>query len=260
MACVIFLKSMRVPDSVKRARAFLRGERIEFAEADDIWRSLKTGDELSLARAVLERIRTKELSLSESIPAKFRAELCRQHAEITSKDPELDSGFRHDRALKILMEGFDFDSTTLDGDAETMGIAGGVYKRRWTDLGQLKDLLQAAKCYERGAQAPLGDDAYPHINCAFVEDLLANVGDRPNERRLRAKLLRQRITDELTPSRLLLECCDSRAGLLRSGTLRQSYRRTAERTAESSTLAALYDSATVRDARAFAGTAADGQS
>ncbi|MGA2135998.1 MAG: patatin-like phospholipase family protein [Bryobacteraceae bacterium] len=191
---------MVLSDCVTRARAFLRGEQIEFDEANRIWKRLKEQDELSLARAVLERLRTKDTSLSDGIPAKSRAELCRQHAEITSKDPELNSGVRHDRALKILMDGFDFDSTTLDGDAETMGIAGGIYKRRWNDLGQLKDLLQAGKCYERGARAPLGDDAYPHINCAFMEDLLANAGDQPNERRARAEVLRKRIVDELAPS------------------------------------------------------------
>jgi predicted acylesterase/phospholipase RssA len=197
---VISLNVMLISDCVTRARAFLRGEQIEFEEANRIWKCLKKEDELSLARAVLERMRTKDAALSDGIPAKSRAELCRQHAELTSKDPESNSGVRHDRALKILMDWFDFDSAALDGDTETMGIAGGIYKRRWNDLGQLKDLLQSAKCYERGAKAPLGDDAYPHINCAFIEDLLAKAGDQPNERRARAEVLRKRIIAELAPS------------------------------------------------------------
>ena len=127
--------------------------------------------------------------------------LCRQEALLTSKDPELDAATRHDEALNLLANGFGFiENTTLAGDGETLGIAGGICKRRWNDLGQLKDLVQAAEFYERAAKNELGDDAYPHINAAFLEDLLAAAGDRPAERRERAKKLRERIQKDLPVS------------------------------------------------------------
>src|SRR5262249_57642396 len=51
-----------------------------------------------------------------------------------------------------------------------------------------------------GAKSEFGDDAYPHINAAFVDDLLAAAGDRPDERRERARALRQRIVNDLPAS------------------------------------------------------------
>ena len=135
--------------SVLRAKSFLRGEAIAFGDANRLWKQLKREDELSLARAVLERIRKKSHALLDRVPPENRQQLCQQHAELTSKDPELNSALRHDQALEILDEGFDLKSAALDGDGETLGVAGGIYKRRWTDLGQLKDLQQAAKLYER---------------------------------------------------------------------------------------------------------------
>ena len=62
----------------------------------------------------------------------------------------------------------------------------------------MKDLLEAADFYERGARNSYGQDAYPHINAAFVNDLLADIGDRPEERKLYAKQERERILDGLT--------------------------------------------------------------
>ena len=145
-------------------------------------------------------MREKPTCLSDSVPNDKATKdvLCRQEALLTSKDPELNAATRHDVALKLLAKGFDFIADkTLAGDGEALGIAGGICKRRWNDLGQLRDLIQAAEFYERGAKNPLGDDAYPHINAAFLDDLLAAAGDRPDERRKRAKALRQRIIDEL---------------------------------------------------------------
>ena len=57
-----------------------------------------------------------------------------------------------------------------------------------------------AEFYERAAENKLGDDAYPHINAAFIEDLLAAAGDRPAERHERAKKLRERIQRDLPVS------------------------------------------------------------
>ena len=190
-------------DAVGHARKFLRGEQLKFAEADELWKRLKKEDQLSLARQVLRQLRERPLCLSDGLPndTPTKAILCRQEALLTSKDPELDAATRHDEALTLLANVFGFiENTELAGDGETLGIAGGICKRRWNDLGQLKDLVRAAEFYERAAQSEFGDDAYPHINAAFIEDLLAAAGDRPAERRERAKKLRERIQKDLPVS------------------------------------------------------------
>lgn len=188
-------------DVADRARAFLSGTHLTLKEADDLWRALKRADELSLARRVLERLRGGN-GLLGSLPSDpaTRNELCQQEALLTSKDPELGAAMRHDRALQILGERFNLDSPGLDGDAETLGIAGGIVKRRWNDLGQIEDLRKAAKFYGRGAGQDLGDDAYAHVNSAFMEDLLAQIGDDRVTRLQRAKDLRERIVKELPAS------------------------------------------------------------
>ena len=190
-------------DTVSHARKFLRGEQLKFTEANELWKKLKNEDQLSLARQVLRQLREKPLCLSDGVPNDTLTKeiLCRQEALLTSKDPDLDAATRHDEALNLLANVFKFiENTEIAGDGETLGIAGGICKRRWNDLGQLKDLVQAAEFYERATKNELGDDAYPHINAAFLEDLLAAAGDRPAERRERAKKLRERIQKDLPVS------------------------------------------------------------
>jgi predicted acylesterase/phospholipase RssA len=188
----------------ERARKFLAGEALYFAEADDLWRKLKDGDELSLARAVVARLRESDhdadiLCDAFSTDRAIRAKLCQQEAELTSKDEELSAGIRHARAIELLQKHFDLSAPELT-DAETLGIAAGIFKRKWFDLGQFQDLQASADLYERGARGPLGTDAYPHINAAFLDDILASRGDNPEVRRTRAKAIRQRIVDELPVS------------------------------------------------------------
>ncbi len=190
-----------MPNAKSRARTFLGGAKLAFAEADALWKELKNEDELSLARLVLARLRRDDCLLDRmGATRSIKEELCRQEAMLTSKDVELNAATRHDRALTILAEEFDIDDNRVDGDAETLGIAGGICKRRWNDLGQIQDLMRAAKLYERGARGNLGSDGYAQINSAFLEDLLAEYGDDPLNRRQRARSLRQRIIQELPAS------------------------------------------------------------
>jgi predicted acylesterase/phospholipase RssA len=177
----------------------LAGRNLTFGEANDLWRALRDGDDLSLARRVLERIRLKK-GLIDGLPSdrKTRARLCQQHALLTSKDREISATIRHDLALEILVDGFgDLNDDSLDGDAETLGIAGGILKRRWNDLGRMEDLRQAARYYERGAGEDVGYDGYAHINAAFLEDLVAHAGDQPAKRRERAAAYRELLLDKL---------------------------------------------------------------
>ena len=181
------------------ATSYLAGRDLTFADANNLWRVLKAGDDLSLARRVLERIRLKK-GLIDGFPAdrKTRTRLCQQHALLTSKDRELSATIRHDLALEVLVDGFgDLNDDSLDGDPETLGIAGGILKRRWNDLGLMEDLRQAARYYERGAGENLGYDGYAHINAAFLEDLLAHGGDEPETRRARAVASRELLLREL---------------------------------------------------------------
>jgi predicted acylesterase/phospholipase RssA len=190
-------------ESVKEAQSFLRGKNLEFSIANALWKRLKTEDQLSLARRVLERMRTKPDRVIGGVPNNQKDTLWRQEALLTSKDPELPAVTRHDDALKLLGERFDYignEASTVGGKSydrgDTLGIAGGICKRRWYDLGRLEDLLFAAQFYRRGAECDMGSDAYPHINAAFVEDLLAEAGDEPEQCRARAKALRKRILGE----------------------------------------------------------------
>ena len=188
-------------DLKSRARAFLGGEVLTFEEANALWEPLKKADELSLARRVLERLRDGK-GLSDGLPTDLDKKnlLCQQEALLTSKDLELSAATRHDQALRVLAEEFRLEAAELDRDSETLGIAGGILKRRWNDLGQLEDLQKAARFYERGTDNAMGDDAYPHINAAFLNDLLAAAGDAAVARRQRAKDLRERIVKDLKVS------------------------------------------------------------
>src|SRR5580658_10012091 len=138
----------------ERAKRFLAGQQLTFESATELWKGLEKCDELSLARTVLRRIREVKRALLHGLSQDARVldKLCRQEALLTSKDRELSATVRHRRALEILEERFgSLDDKKYDGDAETLGIAGGIYKRQWEDLGQYKDLLKAATSYDRGA-------------------------------------------------------------------------------------------------------------
>jgi predicted acylesterase/phospholipase RssA len=203
-------EAMPESESVKTARKFLVGENLPFDELKKLWKRLKSEDQLSLARRVIQRMRTKPERVIGGVPNDEKDALWREEALLTSKDPELPAVTRHDDALKLLVERFDYignSASTVGGKSyergDTLGIAGGICKRRWYDLGRLEDLLLSATFYRRGAECDMGSDAYPHINAAFVEDLLAEAGDEPEQCRARAKALRERILDERIPEKLV---------------------------------------------------------
>ena len=190
-----------MPHSVDEARSYLDGAFLQFDEANKLWLQLKSENEIRLARLVLNRLRSGQ-GLLDKLPSdrKIKAKLCQQHAELTSKDSELSASTQHDIALEILRDlFFDLDDASLDGDGETLGIAGGICKRRWMDLGQYEDLRRAAGYYTRGAKGPVGNDGYAHINAAFLQDLLAHVSGAEVDAPREALALREKILQDLTP-------------------------------------------------------------
>lgn len=190
-----------MPNLLDRARKFLAGEHLTFNDANQLWEGLRDSDELPLARAVLARLRSGDgKHLLDKIPAdaKLRNKLCQQHAMLTSKDQELGATVRHDQALEILSDRFDLSSSALDGDAETLGIAGGIHKRRWEDLGQYEDLRKAAEYYRRGAIGDAVLDGYAQVNAAFLQDLLAATGDDPDQRKEQAARLRNLVVEGIS--------------------------------------------------------------
>ena len=186
-------------DDLKCARAFLSGEELGFDEADQLWQNLQSANQISTARAVLARIREPGALVGpKALTPALRRKLIQQEAMLTSKDPELSSAVRHDEAITVLMGEFDLNDPSFT-DQETLGIAAGIYKRRWFELGQLTDLRCAASFYDRGARGPMGDDAYTQINAAFMQDLLAKTGDDPPKHTGEAAAIRERILAELPP-------------------------------------------------------------
>jgi len=187
-----------MPDFVAQANSFLAGEALTFESANQLWKGLRKVNNLSLARAVLSRLRQGRY-LSDALPADRTEldELCRQEALLTSKDSELSAATRHRLALDILRERFALQDAALDGDGETLGIAGGIYKRQWEDFGQYDDLRRAAEFYGRGSSSKMSKDAYPEINAAFLDELLASRGDDAVERRRRADEIRNRIVTHI---------------------------------------------------------------
>jgi hypothetical protein len=90
-------------DAVTKARRFLQGEDLPFAEADALWKQLKGDDDLSLARRIVQRMREKPQHLTDGMPSDTATKnrLHQQQALLTSKDPELPASVRHDEALPL---------------------------------------------------------------------------------------------------------------------------------------------------------------
>jgi predicted acylesterase/phospholipase RssA len=126
---------------------------------------LRDHQQFSYARRLLNRVRAGTDS----------ERLRQQHALCTYKDLELPAGRRLTRALAILSEGGPIEDST---DAETLGIAGAIYKRRWEVGARRVDLESALFCYRRGyGQRQHPERFYAGVNAAFVADRIAALED-----------------------------------------------------------------------------------
>jgi predicted acylesterase/phospholipase RssA len=149
------------------------GKRVELAAL------LRGHQQFGYARRLLGRVR-RDGGDSEY--------LRQQHALCTYKDMELPAARRLDRALGILEEGGPLERNS---NAETLGLAGAIYKRRWEVDTKRADLESALWCYEQG-YAQVGDPQreYAGINAAFVADQLAVLEDEGRGDSAEAKELR----------------------------------------------------------------------
>jgi predicted acylesterase/phospholipase RssA len=94
-----------------------------------------------------------------------------QHAQCISKERRafsLDVAFA--QAVAILEAGGLRETV----DQETLGIAGGIYKRYWDAFRQPEHLQQSFEYYNRGWRAQgIADNGYTGINAAYVADVMA---------------------------------------------------------------------------------------
>ena len=98
--------------------------------------------------------------------------LYQQLALCTGKDADLSAAARYDEALAILKNNIPSLDTTKN--QETLGIAGGIMKRKWESTAQIKDLETSYNYYYKGYREGIANNqGYCAINAAFVLDLLA---------------------------------------------------------------------------------------
>lgn len=203
-------RSWHGSELLDRARTILRGaaaspeEILELADALRD-REKRFGD----ARKLLARARTMPVA-DEALGRKLR----HRHALCTYNDAGLPVAERLDLALEILEEGEDLATTR---DPETLGLAGSIYKRKWEEDGQRRNLERSLALYLAGYRlGPEADQGYTGINAAFVLDLLADLeteettrgGDAP-EPSPRAKEAREIRTHLLSVLPDLLERPDT---------------------------------------------------
>ena len=158
-------------EDVRRANQILGGQEESFEIKFELAKRLISVDQFGYARKLLASvIRMKE----RNWPLERRKVVAQKYALATYKDPDLPPDQKFDHAIAILEEGDDLQTTT---DQETLGLAGGIYKRIWEFRGQRRYLERSYSYYFRGYKQGINDKdkGYTPINAAYVQDLLANL-------------------------------------------------------------------------------------
>jgi predicted acylesterase/phospholipase RssA len=192
----------------QEADAALRAGTIDAKVGFKLGRDLKKIHDFPRARRIFALARK-----SNSADTELATKLRQQHALSTSKDPDLRASERHDWALAILVPDEPLGSSE---DPETLGIAGGIYKRRWEFGGNHADLERSYASYTRGFEVAQASDyggrSYCGINAAYVGELLAQArrasleelgtngaSPAPIEWEQRAEQIRKDLATELEP-------------------------------------------------------------
>ena len=192
------------PD-VQRAVDILRGKQADPKEIRDLAELMKKQKQFGYARKLLF---TAAQNPSINSDKKLATKIRQQRALCTYKDPDLPADSKFDRALEILGQCEDLNTTQ---DQETLGIAGAIYKNKWEAFAQRADLERSLAYYRRGSAEEIeGDHGYTRINAAFVLDVLAdqerteaaraNAASTSAEARVaRARAIREEIATKLPP-------------------------------------------------------------
>ncbi len=144
------------------------------------------------------------IHLDDRLNPKTACKVLQKYALWTSKNPDQPDDSKHDEALKILDRIKNLDqgeSLATTTNQETLGIAGGICKRKWLVDGQVQTLKQSLAYYDRGvAQGIAKDNGYTAINAAFVRDLLASLESSEKDQELEhAEKIRREILELLIP-------------------------------------------------------------
>ena len=169
---------MTASDPVATARQVLGGKELKPHKLRDLAKDLKEEKEFGYAWRILARARR-----SNDLAPELSRELYQQQALCTYKDTHLHEDDRLDRALEILRDG---ENLQTSADPETLGLAGAIHKRRWRVRNDKRELETALEYYGRGHRTDREGgfkekQGYPGINAAFVLDVLATLEDRPNQ-------------------------------------------------------------------------------
>ena len=200
-----FLVPERESRHVQKAKLILDLKtKLNTAELLELTKKLKDEGKFTYARRLLARA-----SKYENIDQDPKyVKIFQQLALCTYKDEDLPADERLGRALRILRKLGEFETTK---DQETLGLLGGIYKRKWELDNQRENLERSLGYYFRGyEEGPVNDQGYTGINAAFVLDRLASLEQREakkaggsspiaDERRKAANEIRQDIVNQVRP-------------------------------------------------------------
>jgi predicted acylesterase/phospholipase RssA len=188
----------QLKDLLAETNAIRRGKEVDPNDSFKLAKKLAKFNRFDHAQRLAEHIKDNKP------PLDIAEEVYQKCALWMSKNPDLPDDSKHEEALKVLDDIKDLqDGVSLEttSSPKTLGIAGGICKRRWFVDGQRQSLEQSLKYYMRGTAAGIeSDNGYTAINAAFVHDLLESLNDpdfRPPTEA--AKKYRKEVIDTLLP-------------------------------------------------------------
>jgi predicted acylesterase/phospholipase RssA len=183
------LHAKRLQMDQERAYLILSGAAAEPSEQLELAVRLAGDKELGLARRLMKTARS---AVKPSDPVFLK--VYQKSTLYTYKDPDLPLDWRLDRAFEILQDAGDLATTT---SAESLGLAGAIFKRKWEVDSDRQQLERALFFYLRGyalgapeaeranvlaylernpgcVMDPTRDQGWTGLNAAFVLDLVAD--------------------------------------------------------------------------------------
>lgn len=159
-------------DKIQLAKDILRGVHGKVEDMNSLYKELKKYNKFGLARKILYILRKEQPN---------NLKLYQQEALCTYKDPDLPSEVKFDKAISILREAENLDTTE---NTETLGLLGAIFKRKWQFNNQFHNLKKSRFYYYKGYKIWLDqiennkkdtDFGYTGINAAFVLDLMGSL-------------------------------------------------------------------------------------